>query len=80
MQQEGNKLKFVPCIPVEWESYKVHYRYKNTVYHIVVTQQDSSGKISVTLDDSEQENNMITMTDDGAEHHVQVTGKALIAN
>lgn len=80
LQQEGNKLKFTPCIPVEWESFKVHYRYKQTMYHIVVTQQGSSGKISVTLDDAEQEDNMITLTDDEQEHHVRVTASALITN
>ena len=24
LQQEGNKLKIVPCIPEEWESFKIH--------------------------------------------------------
>ena len=80
IQQEGNKLKFAPCIPATWESFKVQYRYKSTVYHIEVTQLDSSEKLIVTLDDAEQEDNMITLTDDGVEHHVQVTATALIAN
>ena len=80
LQQEGNKLKFVPCIPAEWESFKVRYRYKDTVYNIIVTQQDDSETIRVTLDDAAQEDNVITMIDDGIEHHVRVSAIALITN
>ena len=80
LQQEGNKLKFAPCIPVEWKSFKVRYRYKHTVYHIVITQPDGSEQISVTLDNAEQEGKIITMTDDGLEHHVRVSAKAIITN
>ncbi len=73
LQQEGNKLKFAPCIPLEWKSFKVHYRYSNTMYHIEVTQQESPSQIKVSLDNVAQEDNRITLTDDGAEHHVQVS-------
>ena len=72
LQQQGDKLKFVPCIPEEWESFKVHHRYKNTAYHIVVTQKDGVKEMSVTVDGVVQEDRMISLTDDGVEHHVQV--------
>jgi cellobiose phosphorylase len=80
LQQEGNKLKFVPCIPVEWESFKVQYRYKHTVYHIVISKQDSSKQITVTLDNVKQEDNMITLTDDRVEHQVHVAATTLITS
>ena len=80
LQQEGSQLKFVPCIPAEWESFTVHYRYKHTVYHIVVIQQDSSEKWCITLDNVKQQHNMIELTDDEVEHYVQVTFQALIKN
>ncbi len=73
LQQEGNRLKLVPCIPHEWESFTVHYRYKNSVYHIVVTQTNSAGEMIVTVDGIGQEDKMITLTDDGVEHNVKIT-------
>ena len=74
-QQEGNKLKFIPCVPEEWESFKAHYRYKNTIYHIEVKQILAIEKMIVTVDGVEKEENMITLIDDGAEHEVVVAAK-----
>jgi len=73
LQQEGNKLKFVPCVPKEWGSFKVAYRYKNTVYSIVATQKDKAGEIMVTFDGVKQEDKMITLADDQVEHNVQIS-------
>ena len=72
LQQKANKLKIVPCTPQEWESFKIHYRYKNTVYHILVTQKNSTEEMIVTVDGLVQEDNTITLADDGIEHNVQI--------
>jgi cellobiose phosphorylase len=72
LKQEANKLKIVPCIPKDWESFKIHYRYKSSVYHIVVTQNDGDPEMNITVDGVAQEDKMITLADDGAEHDVQV--------
>lgn len=72
LQQEANKLKIIPCIPKEWNSFKVHYRYKNTIYHIEVMQFNSIEKIITTIDGIQQKENIITLIDDGAEHDVRV--------
>ncbi len=74
LQQEGNKLKIAPCVPAEWESYKIHYRYKNTVYHIVVIQNFNEKEMMVTVDGEDQADKLITLADDGREHNVQITG------
>ena len=73
LQQEADKLKFVPCIPKEWESFKIHYRYKNTFYHIFFTQKDSAGKMVVRLDEKEEESGIINLADDGLEHTIGIT-------
>jgi len=73
LQLEKNKLKIVPCIPEEWESFKIDYRYKNTVYHIVIIQKNSTGERSMTVDGAEQEDGVIILADDGVEHNVQIT-------
>jgi cellobiose phosphorylase len=72
LQQEGNKLKFIPCVPNEWESFKVHYRYKKTQYHIVITQEKSAEEMTVMLDGMKQEDKMISLKDDGVEHNVKI--------
>lgn len=71
MRQEGDKIRFIPCVPDEWESFKAHYRYKNTVYHIEVI-QNSTGKNTLTLDGVEQKDSYITLKDDNVEHRVMV--------
>jgi cellobiose phosphorylase len=72
LKREGNKLRFAPCIPQDWESFKIHYRYKSTMYHIVVTQKIGEQSMRVTVNGVEQEDEMITLTDDGAEYDAQV--------
>ena len=38
LRLEGDTLRFVPCLPLEWKTFKVHYRYRETIYHITVLQ------------------------------------------
>jgi len=72
-QQEGNELTFTPCVPEEWESFKAHYRYKSTVYHIEVMKIRAGEKMMVTADGVAKEGNRITLMDDGAEHDIVVS-------
>jgi cellobiose phosphorylase len=72
LELEGDRLKFFPCVPEDWESFKVHYRYRCTLYHIVVTQKNNVGQMMVMLDGVVQGDQNITLSDDGLEHHVQV--------
>jgi cellobiose phosphorylase len=76
LQQEGDKLNINPCIPADWKSFKVHYQYKTSIYHIEATQIAASEKMKVTLDGVESEGNTITLIDDGIEHNVLVTFSA----
>ncbi|MEO6189259.1 MAG: cyclic beta 1-2 glucan synthetase, partial [Saprospiraceae bacterium] len=73
MQMEANKLTIIPCIPKEWMSFKVHYRYKNTIYHIEVMQMLEDEKMKVSIDGVEKEENIITLIDDGVEHIVVIS-------
>ncbi len=73
-------MKLIPCVPKEWESFKVHYRHNNTMYHIEVTQINIGEEISVTVDGAEQKDKMITLIDDKIEHYVQIASVALIMN
>ena len=36
LKLEVDHLRMAPCIPGHWESYKIHYRFRETFYHITV--------------------------------------------
>ncbi|MGB1950684.1 MAG: GH36-type glycosyl hydrolase domain-containing protein [Marinobacter sp.] len=42
VQLEVDRLRITPCVPAQWDSYKVHYRFRDTVYHITVRCQGES--------------------------------------
>jgi cellobiose phosphorylase len=70
---ETDRLRLSPCLPADWEGYKVHYRYRETLYHIVVkrTQLDGNG-FSVIIDGIGQAGTTFPLVDDHVEHQVEV--------
>jgi cellobiose phosphorylase len=73
LRLEVDKLCFEPCLPEDWEMFKVHYRYRETIYHITVQQTSAgSGETSVTVDGIEQYDKAISLVDDRQEHSVKV--------
>jgi cellobiose phosphorylase len=73
LRLEADRLRFVPCLPAEWEACKVHYRYRETVYHIsVLNTRVGKGEMSVTVDGIEQQDKVIPLVDDHQEHSVEV--------
>lgn len=80
LKQQGNKLTINPCIPKEWPSFKVHYRYGKTMYHIEVMQINLGQEMIITVDGVPLADKTILLSDDGAEHTVHVASVALITN
>ena len=73
LRLEVDTLRFVPCLPEDWKGFKVHYRYRETVYHINILQTlPSSGESNVTVDDVEHRDGGIPLVDDRQEHFVEV--------
>ena len=69
----GDKLRFAPCLPVDWKAFKVHYRYRETVYHVDVLQiHVDDGETTVAVDGVERHDKVIPLIDDGQEHSVEV--------
>jgi len=60
LRLEVDKLHVAPCLPVDWEAFKVHYRYRETVYHIDVRQTPA------------QHDKAIPLVDDLKKHWVEV--------
>jgi len=73
LRLEVDKLRFEPCLPADWEMFKVHYRYRETVYHITILQMHAgSGETSVIVDGIERHDKAIPLVDDRQEHVVEV--------
>jgi cellobiose phosphorylase len=68
LRREGNKLTFSPCVPNQWQSFKVHYKYYNTLYHIDFIRVNNLEATIATVDDIIIENKIIVLKDDGIEH------------
>jgi len=73
LRLEVDKLRFEPCLPADWEIFKVHYRYRETIYHVTVRQTPSGeSEAGVTVDGVKQHDNAIYLVDDRVEHIVEV--------
>lgn len=73
LRLEIDKLYFSPCLPADWNSFKIHYRYRETVYHIEVIQtHDGQGEMFVSVDGKDQSDKTIFLVDDQREHWVEV--------
>ena len=70
LRLEGTRLRIEPCVPAAWDGFKIHYRYRETLYHISVLPK--SAEPSVTLDGVVQPDMAIPLVDDSREHMVQV--------
>jgi cellobiose phosphorylase len=71
---EVDHLLIKPCIPADWKSYKVHYRYHDTMYHITVHGMSTSSVqvVRITLDGTELPQDRIPLMDDRREHVADV--------
>jgi cellobiose phosphorylase len=73
LELEGNKLRLAPCLPADWQGFNMHYRYRETVYHIAVLCTPAvDGQVGVTVDGIEQSDKSIPLVNDRREHSVEV--------
>ena len=73
LQLKVDKLRVNPCVPAEWNSFIVHYRYRETVYHITVELLASSElRPHIVLDGVELSALEIPLQDDHRDHQVLV--------
>lgn len=75
LQLEGNYLRIAPCLPAHWESYKIHYRYRDTFYHITVLTHTVRTKLptGITVDGMFYADLRIPLIDDRLNHVVEVS-------
>ena len=73
LQLDGDKLRFTPRPPKDWESYTIHYRYRDTTYHIaVINHGDGTSSRHLRLDGVEQTQDFIPLVDDHVSHEVEI--------
>lgn len=69
---EKGILRLEPCIPKDWKEFEVHYRWKNSIYHIMV--KNPEGKnigISKVLLNGVEVENKILLKESGV-YHIEV--------
>jgi cyclic beta-1,2-glucan synthetase len=73
LRLEVDKLRFEPCLPPHWKTYKLHYRYRETFYHITFKQSGAGGTVKrITIDGADTPELLIPLRDDRREHKVEV--------
>jgi cyclic beta-1,2-glucan synthetase len=74
LRLEVDHLRIAPCVPADWDSYRIHYRYRETVYHIAVRRvgEPSGQATRMTVDGVERPDARIPLVDDRREHHVEI--------
>jgi cellobiose phosphorylase len=76
---EGDHLRLTPRPPKAWDSYKIHYRYRQTVYHITFTRlpDDTTDADRLILDGQEIPGTVLPLLDDSHEHAVEMKFRPL---
>ncbi len=71
---EGDQLRLAPLLPAAWPTCRIHYRYRQTIYHITITRlaADSSEPACLSLDGQQLVGNTLPLRDDRLEHAVGV--------
>ncbi len=70
---EVDKLRIAPRLPAEWGSFKVHYRFRETFYHITIHNNGTDASVRrISVDGTDSPGDFITLIDDRKEHEVVV--------
>ena len=72
LQLQVDRLYVRPLLPETWNSFQVHYRYRETVYHITVRKDAGAAITRVTVDGVERPDRSIQLIDDRQHHAVEV--------
>ncbi len=74
LRLEGDKLRIAPFLPADWTTFRLRYRYRETDYHVTVTQTiDGGGGQQVNVDGVVARDGFVRLVDDRQDHRVAVT-------
>jgi cellobiose phosphorylase len=74
---EGDRLRFAPCMPLEWNGFTLRYRYRETFYDIAVRPPAAGdgevpAGLGVQVDGVVQDGDFALLSDDRQEHRIDV--------
>ncbi len=71
---EGEMLRIDPCIPRDWDGFKITYQYRNSQYQIQIANPDhvKRGVREIRIDGHQLDQNRIPLKDDEEVHQVEV--------
>jgi cyclic beta-1,2-glucan synthetase len=73
LRLEVNRLHIEPLFPAKWESFEIHYRYRDTFHHILVRNNGVGRTVTrVVSDGVEQPTLTIPLSDDRRDHRAEV--------
>ena len=73
IERKATTLRFQPRVPASWNNYTVHYRYYETFYHLVYTQDPSHhGPLRLALDGRALPEGVLHLANDRREHTVEI--------
>jgi cellobiose phosphorylase len=69
---EGDQLRLTPRLPQTWTTFKIHYRYRQTPYHLTLTRLAAGlpGASQISLDGQDLPGKTIPLRDDRRDHAV----------
>ena len=73
IRQNGDTLSFAPCLPAEWDSCKIRYRFKETMYDILIQNTlAAESEMTVSMDGIKQPHNYIRLNNDLQQHTIEI--------
>ncbi len=69
---QAEVLSVKPCVPGEWKSYRVHYRFRDTEYAVTVSQVEAGEAPGSIVDGVVMPGTAIRMVDDHGTHSVAI--------
>jgi len=70
---EVDRLRFAPCLPNDWPSITIHYRFRETLYHITVRNAVGGTLVKqLKVDGQNQQDAILQLKDDRQDHIVEV--------
>ncbi len=67
-----DRLYLKPCLPPSWEKFKIHYMFKDTLYHLDISQKVPNGIPRFILDGVALSEPFLPLIEDHVEHFVEV--------
>ncbi len=71
---EKGYLSINPCIPITWKEYKIHYKYGNSIYNIIVKNPNAknTGVETMIVNGEVIEEKKIYLQDNGRVNNVEI--------